>query len=79
MAGVEVEALPVVFRSASIGEHVARVGSLAGPLARLLDAATDEQRAAVLRTATELAAAYTTDDGVALPGRALLVTATRPT
>ncbi len=78
LAGVEVEALPVVFRSASIDEHVARVGSLAGPLARLLNAASDDQRAAVHRTAAELAAGYATDDGVAIPGRALLVSAVRP-
>ncbi|MGH9271981.1 MAG: class I SAM-dependent methyltransferase [Ilumatobacteraceae bacterium] len=78
-ADVEVDALPVVFRSGSMDEHVARVASLAGPLARLLAAASDEQRAGVRRSAAELAAGFVTDDGVVLPGRAVLVSGVRPT
>ena len=75
---VEVGDVPVTFRSATIDEHIDRVGSLAGPLARLLDAASDEQRAGMRRTAAELAAGFVTDDGVAIPGRALLVSGIRP-
>lgn len=65
----------VTFRSESIDAHVERVSSLAGPLAGAFAAATDEQLAAVRRTAAELAAPYTTEQGVAIPGRALLLTA----
>jgi len=49
------------------------VSSLAGPLAAAFAAATPEQLAAVRQTATQLAAEYIDDQGVTLPGRALLV------
>jgi len=74
---VNVEEIDVVFRAESIEEHVERVSMLAGPLAAAFAAADDEQLAAVRRTAAQLAAAYVTDAGVALPGRALLVSARR--
>jgi SAM-dependent methyltransferase len=72
---VAVEAIDTTFHAPSIDVHVERVGSLAGPLAPVLAAATGEQRAAVRHTAAGLAAPYTTDGAVALPGRALLLTA----
>lgn len=50
-------------------------GLVTGPLAGVLQSATPDQRAAVRRTATELAAPYLTDTGLEIPGRALLVTA----
>ena len=71
---VVVEEVPVTFRSDSVDAHVERVSSLAGPLASALQDATPDQRAAVRRVATDLAAPYLTVDGVAIPGRALLVT-----
>ena len=71
---VEVEEVPVTFESDSIEAHVAQVSSLAGPLAAAFASATPEQLAAVDTTAAQLAADYTTSDGLVLPGRALLVT-----
>jgi SAM-dependent methyltransferase len=72
---VAVAELPTTFDAPTIDAHVDRVSSLAGPLAAAFDAASPEQLAAVRRTAAQLAAGYTTSDGVSLPGRALLVTA----
>jgi SAM-dependent methyltransferase len=71
---VSVEAIDITFEAPSIGAHIQRVGSLAGPLASALDAASAEQRAAVHDSAADLAAPYIADDGVAIPGRALLLT-----
>jgi hypothetical protein len=77
-ADVVVEEVAARFEAATIDEHVDRVMGLAGPLAALLAVATDDQIAAVRRTAAQLAAEHTAADGtVALPGRALLLTATR--
>jgi SAM-dependent methyltransferase len=70
---VIVEELAVTFRADTVDAHVQRVSSLAGPLAAVLQAASSEQQAAVLRTATDLAAPYVTPEGLAIPGRALLV------
>jgi SAM-dependent methyltransferase len=70
---VETAEISITFRAADIGEHIRRVSSLAGPLAGILKRASDEQRAAVRHTATELAAPFLTDDGLAMPGRAVLV------
>ena len=61
----------------SVDEHIDRVASLAGPLAAALAAASDDQRAAFRRTAADLAAPYRIDDGVEMPGQALLVSARR--
>ena len=72
---VVVEEIPNIFAADSIDAHVERVSSLAGPLQAAFQAATPDQLAAVRRTAAELAAPYTNADGLALPGRALLVTA----
>jgi SAM-dependent methyltransferase len=71
---VAVDELPVVFHADDVETHVARVSSLAGPLAAAFAAATDAQLDAVRRTAAQLAADHITTDGVDLPGRALLVT-----
>lgn len=70
---VVVEEFPNTFHAESIEAHVDRVSSLAGPLASAFAAATPEQLAAVRQTAAQLAADHITDDGVALPGRAILV------
>jgi ubiquinone/menaquinone biosynthesis C-methylase UbiE len=71
---VGADAIDVVFESPGIDAHVAQVSSLAGPLAAAVDAATDDQRAALLRTAAEIAAPYAADGALRLPGRALLTT-----
>ena len=71
---VKVEEFAITFRADDIDSHVDLVSSLAGPLAAAFEAATPEQHAAVRRTAAGLAAQYVTDDGVEIPGRALLLT-----
>ena len=76
---VETAEIDITFRAADIDEHIKRVSSLAGPLAGILRRASEEQRAAVRRTATDLAAPFLTEDGLAMPGRALLVSAVRRT
>lgn len=76
-ADIAVEPVDVVFGAASVDAHIDRVGSLAGPLAAAIAAATPEQSAAFRRTAADLLAPYVTGDGVAVPGRALLVSARR--
>lgn len=70
---VAVEQFTITFRADTIDAHIERVSSLAGPLATLLQAASPDQLAALRRTAAELAAPYLTDNGLAIPGQALLV------
>ena len=53
--------------------HIERVSSLAGPLAAVFAAATPAQLAAVRQTAAQLAAEHISDQGVTLPGRAILI------
>jgi SAM-dependent methyltransferase len=76
-AEVAVEAIDVTFTAPDIDAHLDRVVALAGPLAAALATATPDQLAAVRATATDLAAPHLTDDGLALPGRALLVSGRR--
>jgi len=71
---VHTNEIAITFRAADIDDHVTRVSALAGPLAGILQAATADQRAAVRRTAAELASPYLTAEGLAIPGRALVVT-----
>ena len=70
---VTLDEIGVVFRADDIDSHVRRVSSLAGPLAGAFRTATPEQLTAIRRTAADLAGRYTTDVGIKLPGRALLV------
>lgn len=70
---VVVHEIPVTFRARSIPEHVDHVSSLAGPLASAFEQATPEQLTAVHETVAVLAADHVTDDGVALPGLALVL------
>jgi SAM-dependent methyltransferase len=72
---VEVAEFPITFLVESIDEHVTRVSSLAGPLAAAFAGADQERLAAVRHTAAQLVADYAVDDGLALPGRALLLSA----
>ena len=74
---VAVEAIDIAFRSPDIRTHVEQVSSLAGPLGVALREAPAAQREAVHRTAAELAGSHVTDDGVVLPGRALLLSGRR--
>ena len=73
-ADVAVAEFPTTFKAESIDAHVERVSALAGPFASAFAAASAEQLDAVRQTAAQLAAAYMTNDGVAIPGEALLVT-----
>ena len=74
---VAVEEFAIIFRADTIDAHVERVSSLAGPLATVLQAASPDRLAALRGTAADLAAPYVTDSGLAIPGRALLVSARR--
>ena len=70
---VTVDAIAVTFRADTVDSHIRRVSSLAGPLATALHAAPPDRLTAFHRTATDLAAPYLTDDGLRIPGQALLV------
>ncbi|MEO6653265.1 MAG: class I SAM-dependent methyltransferase [Ilumatobacteraceae bacterium] len=74
---VVVEEIGVGFTAEHIGAHIDRVMSLAGPLATAIRGASDDQRAAVRRSAADLAGAYISDTGVEIPGRTLLVSGRR--
>ena len=70
---VKVDEIEIAFVAEDIEAHIARVTALAGPLARGLAAASPEQLTSFRHTATELAAPYVTDGGLAIPGLQLLV------
>jgi len=74
---VAVEEFAITFRADTIDTHVERVSALAGPLAAALQAASPDQLSALRRTAADLAAPYATDNGLAMPGRALLLSGRR--
>ena len=74
-AEVAVSVIDLSFVEPDIDTHVSRVMALAGPLAPIFAGATADQDAAVRRTAADLAAPHVSDEGVALPGRALLLRA----
>ncbi len=75
-AGVTVRAIDLVFRASDPGSHVERVTAVTGPIAAGLAMATTEQVAEYTRVATETIAGFAGPDGVAVPGRALLVAGT---
>jgi SAM-dependent methyltransferase len=75
---VAVQEAAVDFRAPDVDTHVDRVAALAGPLAKALEAASDEQVAALRSMVADGAAPFATDGGYVFPGRALLLTATRP-
>lgn len=72
---VTIQEIPITFHADTIDAHIERVSSLAGPLAAAFAAASPEQVAAVRHTAAQLAADRITDQGITLPGRAILLTA----
>ncbi|MEY2566012.1 MAG: hypothetical protein QOE35_541 [Actinomycetota bacterium] len=71
-ADVAVETIDITFPFADAAEHVALCGSLAPPLAVVLAAASDDQRDAVQAAVAEAMSVYRTDDGLRVPGRALV-------
>jgi SAM-dependent methyltransferase len=75
-ADVRSEPADIVVAAPDIDTHVTRISALAGPLAAVLQAASAEQRAGMLRTAADLAAPYRRGDGgYDIPGRVLTLTA----
>ena len=62
------------FHADTIDDHFDHVRALAGPLAVALAVAGPDQLGKVRASAADLAAQYITEDGVAMPGLALLVT-----
>lgn len=70
-----VDAVDLGFRFADAAAHVAVSGSLAPPMASVLDAATADQLAEVHRLVAEATAQYATPDGLLVPGRALVLSA----
>ncbi len=73
-SGIHLEQVDVPMQFTSLDDYVDHVSQLAGPLAAAL-AAVPEKVAAVQTTAAQLAAAYVTPEGVSLPGRALVASA----
>jgi hypothetical protein len=55
--------------------HLEHVSSLAPPIAEAFASATDDQRAAVLTMLEQSTAQFRTDDGLQIPGQALLLIA----
>lgn len=75
---VAVQAVDNPLAVASADEHIDRVFALTPVLADALARADEAARAAVRRTATEAMERYRTEDGLALPGRALVVSGVSP-
>jgi len=73
-ADVEVEELPIEARFTSPDDYVDHVSQLAGPLAAAIAAAPDKA-AAVRATAVQLASGFVREDGVVMPGLALVASA----
>jgi SAM-dependent methyltransferase len=76
-AEAAVEVVETSFRVASAAEHVASVTSLAPPLAAAFATASEEQRVAVRESVEGMMKQYRTEDGLVIPGRALLLRASR--
>lgn len=68
-------AAPAAYGSSD--EHFDSVTAVAGPLAVAVSAASDDERATVRAAVSVADAPFTTEDGVVLPGRALVVRARR--
>jgi len=76
-SSVTVHEVETPCRAGSVDEHIAWVSSLAPPLAVGFAAATDEQLVAVRKSVAEMMGQYETADGFVIPGRALLLVASR--
>lgn len=80
-AGFEASAVREVavdFAAPDVDTHLDRVTSLAGPLASVWRDATAAQREAVRRSVADGAEQFRTGSGYVFPGRALVLSATRP-
>jgi ubiquinone/menaquinone biosynthesis C-methylase UbiE len=76
---VSVELVDVTARFADVDAHLEHVASLAPPLALAFRAASEDQRQAVRATLDQATDRFRTDDGLVIPGRALLLLAHKPT
>lgn len=76
-ADVTVDAVETEARFADADEHFATVISLASPLAAALAGAPEATRLVVRTTAAQLIEPHRTDDGLRVPGRALVSIARR--
>lgn len=72
---VSVQEVSAPARYGSADEHFDTVTALAGPLAAAIGAADDEARSTVRAAVAEADARFTTDEGLVLPGLALVVRA----
>jgi SAM-dependent methyltransferase len=72
-----VSEIDVVMELADVDDYLGHVTSLAPPFAAAFPTATDEQMAAIKATVTDGVEKYRTADGLAIPGRALLLVARR--
>ena len=72
---VAVDAMPVTFEIEDAPAHLAHVTSLAPPLKLAYESATDEKRAAWLTALTQADEQFRVDDGLQIPGLALLLSA----
>lgn len=76
--GVDVTDAEVTFTAPTVDAHVDMVEQLAAPLSAAFARATPDQVAAVRQMVADGAAPFATGDGYEFPGRALVLTATRP-
>ncbi|HUR51452.1 MAG TPA: methyltransferase domain-containing protein [Mycobacteriales bacterium] len=74
-ADVTVEEVPITMPFTDLDDYVDHVSHLSGPLAAALAAAPDKAEE-VRATAAQLASRFVTDDGVRIPGLALVAAAT---
>jgi SAM-dependent methyltransferase len=72
---VDVQQVPMTMQFRDVDEHLRHVTSLAPPLAIAFRNADDDKRAAMRATLEQVTEQYRTEDGLALPGLALLLTA----
>ena len=75
---VTVEELAVPMRAPSFEAWWSRTRALAGPLAAILSSLPEAESAAMEARAREAAAPYATDQGLELPGVAILASARKP-
>lgn len=71
---IVVTEVPITLRFSGVDDYFDHVSSLAGPLAAVLNTATPEARLAVRATVGDLVSGFLTDDGLTLPGLALVLT-----
>ena len=74
---IRINELPTPLRAGSFEEWWARTSSLAGPLTKILAGLPEEARQALQARLREAVAAYTTADGVEIPGVTLIASARR--